>query len=161
MGILFDVSEVLNFAVYIEQNGFEFYSEAAKKFSAPNIVELFKHLAGEEIKHENLFKKMADAAGGFEIEESVAGEYKDYMKEFCKNHSLADRDAIKGKVAGIHTIEDALEMALSFEKDSVVFFAEIKELTGFDGKGSVEQVIREELSHIRKLLMMKKALQAK
>jgi|SRR5208283_391601 len=160
MGNLFDVREILEFAVYIEQNGYEFYTETLKKFSDPQFVGLFQYLAGEEIKHEQLFKKMADAAGSFEPEETYEGEYKDYMQEFCKSHSLADRQTLKSKVANIHIFEDAIEMALSFEKDSVIFFSELKSATGFDRAGSVEKVINEELTHIRKLLLYKKNLRS-
>ncbi|MGO9612741.1 MAG: ferritin family protein [Dissulfurispiraceae bacterium] len=158
MGNLFDVREVLEFAVYIEQNGHEFYTETLKKFSDPKFVELFRYLAEEEIKHEQLFKKMADASGIFEPEETYEGEYKEYMQEFCKSHCLADRQTLKSKVANIHTFDDAIEMALSFEKDSVIFFSELKSVTGFDREGSVEKVINEELTHIRKLLLYKRKL---
>jgi len=158
MGAFFDVREVLEFAVFIEQNGFQFYSGAVKKLSDPKIVNLFNYLAGEETKHEELFKKMAQGAGDFIPRETYTGEYQEYMKELCKSHSLANREAIKGKVDGIKTLDEAVDMALSFEKDSIVFFTEIKEITGFDGDGVVQKVINEELSHIRKILIEKKAL---
>jgi rubrerythrin len=160
MGTFFDVREILEFAVFIEQNGFQFYSGAVKKFTDPKIVNLFNYLAGEETKHEELFKKMAEGAGDFVPRETYTGEYQEYMKVLCKTHSLANREAIKGKVEGIKTFSDAVDMALSFEKDSIVFFTEMKELTGFDRDEVVQKVINEELSHIRKILMEKKAIQA-
>ena len=101
---------------------------------------------------------MAEGAGDFVPRETYTGEYQEYMKELCKSHSLANREAIKGKVDGIKTLDEAVDMALSFEKDSIVFFTEIKEITGFDGDGVVQKVINEELSHIRKILIEKKAL---
>jgi rubrerythrin len=159
MGTFFDVREVLEFAVFIEQNGFQFYSGAVKKLSDPKIINLFNYLAGEETKHEELFKKMAEGAGDFIPRETYTGEYQEYMKDLCKSHSLANREAIKGKVDGIKALDDAVDMALSFEKDSIVFFTEIKEITGFDRDGVVQKVINEELSHIRKILIEKKAIQ--
>jgi rubrerythrin len=155
MGILFDVKEVLDFAVYIEQNGYEFYTEASKKFSDPKIVELFKYLAKEETKHENLFKDMAKSVGTYEAEESYEGEFGAYMKEFCASHSLADRKAIKTRLGKLKTLEDVIDMALSFEKDSVVFFSELKDLSDFDRGKSIEKVIKEELDHMRKILKFK------
>jgi len=152
MGFLFEVKEVLDFAVYIEQNGYEFYAEASKKFSDPKIVDLFKYLAQEETKHEKLFKDMAKSADTFEAEESYQGEFSAYMKEFCASHSLANRATIKSRLETLKTFEEVLDMALSFEKDSVVFFSELKDMTSFDRAKAIEKVIKEELTHIRKLL---------
>jgi rubrerythrin len=155
MGILFEVKEVLDFAVYIEQNGYEFYSEASKKFSDPKIVELFKYLSQEETKHEKLFKDMAKSADTVEVEESYKGEFSAYMKEFCASHSLANRNTIKNRLQSLKTFEDVLDMALAFEKDSVVFFSELKDIVAFDRGKVIEKVIKEELDHMRKLLKFK------
>jgi len=152
MGILFEVKEVLDFAVYIEQNGYEFYTEASKKFSDPKIVELFTYLSQEETKHEKLFKDMTKSADTFEAEESYEGEFSAYMKEFCATHSLANRNTIRNRLQSLKTFEDVLDMALAFEKDSVVFFSELKNMAAFDREKVIEKVIKEELDHMRKLL---------
>jgi rubrerythrin len=152
MGILFEVKEVLDFAVYIEQNGYEFYTEASKKFSDPKIVELFTYLSQEETKHEKLFKDMTKSADTFEAEESYEGEFSAYMKEFCATHSLANRNTIRNRLQSLKTFEDVLDMALAFEKDSVVFFSELKNMAAFDRGKVIEKVIKEELDHMRKLL---------
>jgi len=155
MGILFEVKEVLDFAVYIEQNGYEYYTGAAKKFAEPKIVELFQYLAQEEAKHEKLFKDMAKSADTFETEESYEGEFSAYMKEFCASHALANRNTISSVLGTLKTFDDVLEMALGFEKDSVVFFSELKVMAAFDWQNVIDKVIKEELSHIRKLLKFK------
>jgi rubrerythrin len=155
MGILFEVKEGLDFAVYIEQNGYEFYTEASKKFSDPKIVELFKYLSQEETKHEKLFKDMAKSTDTFEAEESYEGEFSAYMKEFCASHSLANRNTIKKHLESLKTFNDVLDMALAFEKDSVVFFAELKDMVAFDRGKIIEKVINEELAHMRMLVKFK------
>jgi len=152
MGVLFDVKEVLDFAAYIEQNGYDFYSEASKKFSDHKIVELLEYLALEEMKHETLFKKLAKSADTFNAEESYEGEFNAYMKEFCASHSLASRDKLRTILDNLKTFEDVLDMAISFEKDSVVFFLELKYMAAFDKEQIIEKVIKEELDHLRKLL---------
>ena len=152
MGVLFEVKEVLDFAVYIEQNGYEFYSEASKKFSDHKIAELFKYLALEEMKHEKLFKNLVKSADTVDAEESYEGEFNAYMKEFCASHSLANRDTIRTSLDKLKTFEDVLDKALSFEKDSVVFFSELKCMAVFDKEQVIEKIIKEELDHLRKLL---------
>ena len=58
MTYLLDVKEILEFAVFIEERGYEFYVDAMKKFSEARITELFQYLADEEFKHEKVFKKL-------------------------------------------------------------------------------------------------------
>ncbi|HTZ18324.1 MAG TPA: ferritin family protein, partial [Dissulfurispiraceae bacterium] len=121
-----------DFAAYIEKNGYDFYSQASKKFSDHKIVELLEYLAIEETKHETLFKKLAKSADTFNAEESYGGEFNAYMKEFCASHSLASRDTLRTILDNLKTFEDVLDMAISFEKDSVVFFLELKYMAAFD-----------------------------
>ena len=149
MGYLLNISEILGFAVFIEQNGYEFYVEAMKKFAEPEIMELFQFLADEEFKHETIFAGLLAEAGKFTPPESYDGEYHAYMKEFCKSHGLANRDAIKPQVERISSIEEALEMALGFEKDSIVFFTGLKDLVASGQTDPIGRIIREEMGHIR------------
>jgi rubrerythrin len=74
------------------------------------------------------------------------------MKEFCASHSLANRDTIRTSLENLKTFEDVLDKALSFEKDSVVFFSELKYMGIFDRGQVIDKVIQEELDHLRKLL---------
>ena len=60
MSYLLDVKEILEFAVYIEERGYEFYVGAMKKFGEPRATELFQYLADEEFKHEKVFKKLME-----------------------------------------------------------------------------------------------------
>ena len=86
MSYLLDVKEILEFAVYIEERGYEFYVGAMKKFSEARITELFQYLADEEFKHKEFFKKLLEQSGGIKGE-SRDPEYQAYMREFCKAHS--------------------------------------------------------------------------
>jgi hypothetical protein len=106
----------------------------------------------EEIRHENLFKNLAKSAETFDAEESYEGEFNAYMKEFCASHSLADRDTLRASLDNLKTFEEVLDKAISFEKDSVVFFLELKYMAVFDREQVIEKVIKEELDHLRKLL---------
>jgi rubrerythrin len=154
MSYLLELKEILEFAVYIEARGYEFYVGAMKKFSEARITELFQYLADEEFKHEELFKKLLEQGGGSKGE-SRDPEYHAYLREFCKAHSLADRDAAAARLAKASGIEDVLDMAMAFEKDSIVFFSELKEIYGKGNAAAVDRVIHEEMGHLRKIFQMK------
>jgi len=155
MSYLLAVKEILGFAVYIEERGYEFYVEAMKKFAEPRATELFQYLADEEFKHEEFFKKLVEKSGGIKGE-SLDPEYQAYMKEFIKAHQLGDKEAINEKLTRISTLDEILDLAMSFEKDSIVFFSELKEMLAKGDTAAVERVIHEEMGHLRKIFQMKR-----
>jgi rubrerythrin len=157
MSYLLDVKEILEFAVYIETRGYEFYVGAMKKFGEARITELFQYLADEEFKHEEFFKKLLEQSGGIKGE-SRDPEYQAYMREFCKAHSLADREATAARLAKASGIGDVLDMAMGFEKDSIVFFSELKEIYSKVDSAAVDKVIHEEMGHLRKIFQMRREL---
>lgn len=154
MSYLLDVKEILEFAVRIEQRGYEFYVGAMKRFVDPRATGLFQVLADEEFKHEAVFKKLLDGEGGAGLREGDA-EYQAYMGEFIKAHPLADRRAVATALARLTAPEQILDLALDFEKDSIVFFTQLKELVAPGRTRAVEKVIHEEMGHLRKISLMK------
>lgn len=157
MTYLLNVREILEFAVYIEERGYEFYIGAIKKFSEARITKLFQYLADEEFKHEKTFRKLLKQSG--EIKGGRRDpEYQAYMIEFCKTHSLGDREMINAKLARVSSLEGVLDMAMDFEKDSVIFFSQLKELYTKGNTASVDRIIHEEMGHLRKLFQIKKEL---
>jgi rubrerythrin len=157
MSYLLDVKEILEFAVYIEARGYEFYIGAMKKFGEPRITELFQYLADEEFKHEEFFKKLLAQSGGA-TGEARDPEYQAYMREFCKAHALADREATTARLARASGLAEVLDMAMGFEKDSIVFFSELKEIYGQGHSEAVDRIIHEEMGHLRKIFQMKRGM---
>jgi rubrerythrin len=155
MSYLLEVKEILEFAVFIEQRGYEFYVGAMKKFSEPRVTELFQYLADEEFKHEEFFRILLEQSGGIRGK-SPDPEYQAYMREFCKAHSLADHDVTSARLAKASGLGDVLDMAMGFEKDSIVFFSELKEMLGEGDTAAVEKVIHEEMGHLRRIFQMKR-----
>ena len=160
MSYLLDVNEILGFAVYIEERGYEFYVEAMKKFHEPRATELFQYLADEEFKHEKVFKRLVGQDGGLKKGEHDA-EYQAYMREFVKAHQLGDTEAVNRKLARLSTLEDILDLAMGFEKDSIVFFSELKEAYAKGHTAALDRVIHEEMGHLRKIFQMKQQLAGK
>lgn len=152
MSNLLNVTEVIEFAVYIEQNGYKFYNETKDKFNDKGLQDLFQFLGDEEVKHENTFKALIKDAGSFTPHESYAGEYDAYMRDFLKMHALGNDEALKKKIAGLKDAAGAVAMALEFEKDSIVLFTMLKRyISGSKGEKIVDKIIQEELTHIYKI----------
>lgn len=146
-----NASEIVEFALYIEQKGYQFYIESAKKLNDPKLLDLFNILAEEELRHEHIFKRLQKDVGFFIPEESYEGEYQNYMKEYLKTISPTTNEKMIQLVKRINSVEEAIDMALGFEKDSVVFYNLLINFVNGESKKTVENIIQEEIKHVLKL----------
>ena len=146
-----DVDEVVEFAVRIEQNGYRFYVDSLEKLSDPRIEELWTYLADEEKAHERAFSGLKKKIAPRQLPEAYAGEYEAHMWDFLKSHALADADTVTSKVESLGSLQDAVEIALEFEKDSIILFTMLKDLIDEKSHPTVDAIIGEELTHIRRI----------
>ena len=149
----FNAAEAFKIAVGIESNGLRFYTEAAKKFTG-KVAELFESLAKEEQIHRATFEKILE---GLPQEQSSAfdpdNETDQYLKMMADiNVFKQGSDLIDQALASVLTPGDALKLAMGFEKDSIVFYVQLKHATGAqEDSRAVDTLILEEAKHLRKL----------
>lgn len=154
----FRAREVVEFARQIEQRGQAFYRALAAKAANPQVKELFAALAEEEKAHEELFARMLPGLEGYQPPESYPGEYQEYVQALLEAHVFA-RDFLPEELAGRAAgPAAALDLAIGFEKDSLVLFYELRSLVPEQERAAVDSLIREEQKHIRQLVAQKKAL---
>ncbi len=151
----FNAGEVFQVAVEIEKNGLDFYEKAHQAVSDPEIEQLFLALARDEVEHRRQFEALLSGLPAEFKRPTVSdpdNEIDLYIRDLADQHIFSTGEELKGRLAGIRTIEDALKLALQFEKDSVIFFLGMQEAT-CEGKARdvVAQIVREELQHVRKL----------
>lgn len=160
MAHFFRASEVANIAIEIEKKGRDFYLMAAERAETPKIKEIFTYLADEESKHEQTFQSMLSRLGKVEMPAwATQDEYMQYLEALIESHMLFNAlgqrfiDMAKNE-------EEAISMAIGFEKDTMLFFMEMKDLVPNSEKYSVQQCYDEERKHLRQLSKMKAELKA-
>jgi rubrerythrin len=149
----FNAVEAFKIAVGIEENGLKFYNEAAKRFSG-EVSDLFLGLAKEEEIHKATFAKILaelpkEQPSAFDPD----NETDQYLKMMADlNVFVRGAEDIELALAGVLTVKDALRMAMGFEKDSIVFFVQLKNASDkLTDKVSVDHLVLEEAKHLRKL----------
>jgi rubrerythrin len=147
MDVKLNVNEILDFAVLVEEKGYAFYTATAKKFPNEKLMQLFHLLAEQEMKHERIFKQIKEKTASLETAQHPDISIKDYLKGFI----FGDSPAAREKAAAVTTIREAIDLALDFEKDSVVFYNTLKNFIGKEQEPLVEEIIQEEISHVLKL----------
>lgn len=147
---------VLDLAVWLEKHGQTFYENARETATEPAVKELFAALAAEEKKHCVIYTDLYELyTGKSAVEEKLLGEYGKFIELLIGEIiQVLEFDAEV-------TQKQLIDRALQFEKNTLLYFAEVKSL--FRGKAGsiIEAICREEKRHIQRLLEVRNLAQEK
>ncbi|MBN1104027.1 MAG: ferritin family protein [Deltaproteobacteria bacterium] len=144
---MFSIREVLDLAVQIEKNGERFYREAMRRFLDPSVLSLLQWMAEEEVKHAEWFSKRKELLpqGEGERKEIESGLLVGILGD--QTFSLKEAD-----FSTIHDVGKMLEVALEFEKDTILFYEFIQSLVeDRETSKELQEILEEERRHIQNL----------
>lgn len=156
MSIYFTGQELVEMGVKIEEIGKQFYESYAKDSKDDKIRDLFLFLAEEEVKHKQKFIEILDSMerGEFIISYNYE-EVDNYFRAIVDTKIFSDEDTAiqlaknsKGKL-------EVINYALSFEKDTLIFYYGFIDIVKEKTKDVVDKLINEEKSHVVKLSEIK------
>ncbi len=160
----FSLLEAMELAITMEEEGVAFYTLAAGKAAASEVKSLLNSLKEKEYNHINTFRRiytklserqgMADAALYLTDPEIEA-----YFRAFVDSAVFPTRGAAARVIAGLDSAEEVLLLGMRIEKDSILYYQELKQRAPFPGAAeALDQVIGEEKSHLRDIHKLYKAL---
>lgn len=151
---LLTFSDIINIAIRMEQNSIEFYNKLSSRAVTEDARSMFKAFIGQEKEHLKVFKKAHELIASRQIvtiETFVekSGSYKNILNHLRTENISKD----------VNNITQALEVAACFEKDSALFYNELrKSASGREVFDILETVIREEKDHFRMLTNLRKRI---
>jgi rubrerythrin len=149
---VFTAAEALEMAMEIEKNGEVFYNAAAEKSDDTEVKTLFEDLAAQEHIHFKVFQKMLGGVGSAPVLPAEEyDQYQAYMLAALDNALFAGEDKALALAEKATDRETALRAALGFEKDTMLFFYDLREMVGETDKEAISRVIGEERKHVRRL----------
>ena len=158
MSISFSGSELVDIAIGIEKDGIAFYDVMARSTKNAVTRDFFQYLADTEREHIAIFQGMLAEADTWQMPALYAQEYDAYLRALVDSF-IFTKEKITGVVAtDADTYVQALELAIGAEKDSILFYSEMKEAIAPGAKEILEKIITEEKSHFKKLSELKKKL---
>ena len=158
MSIAFSGTELINIAIGIERRGIVFYDIMAKSTENAIARDTFQSLADMERAHVQTFQNMLTEASKYQVPETYAEEYTAYLQALVDSAIFTD-DMITSEMATKAESDiEALELAISGEKDSILFYYEMKDIVPQPAQSTVNRIIAEEKSHLRQLSELKKKL---
>jgi rubrerythrin len=146
---MFSLREVFDLAIQIEKNGEKYYRDATKKVSNLSLRSMLEWLAEQEEKHLSWFSERKEGLetnkDDLELEE-MGGSI---LQGIVGDQSFSLREADLSK---IDSVEALIQLAIEFEKDSILFYEMIGSLIDdTETSEKLDEIIAEENHHIELL----------
>jgi rubrerythrin len=149
---IYSINEIMEMAIQTEKLGFQFYTGMAEKFkSDQGLARLFTTLANKEQEHEKIFIAIQDHIDEEGPEPLQWEEVSNYMRAFVESEFFLGKEKALPSMDRIRTVYDAVKFALGFEKETLLYFLELRSIV--KEKNIIDAVIAEEKSHIRWLAL--------
>lgn len=158
---MFNADEVFEIAEQIERNGAAFYRKAAGEARDPKTSQLLLAFAQMEDEHLEVFESLRQSLSRREWKPVLDpdGQTALYLRAIADGHifdaTVDPADALTGDEAPREILRKAVEL----EKDSVIFYEELKQTVPQGlGRERLDRIIGEEFRHITILNAHLKAL---
>ncbi len=161
MSLQFSGPEVMEMAVQTEKGGRVFYETVAAATTDPKLAELFRYLAGEEVKHIAVFQSFARELK--EKPEELAYNWEEavpYLKALTDSRYFLGEQKAVALAGSAATPSEALEHAIGFEKETLLFYREMLDMVAERNRDALQKLIAEEKTHVVKLSRLREALQS-
>jgi len=156
MSVFFSIREVVEMAISTERSGQIFYQTASKQVREKSLEELFRYLAGEEEKHLKVFQDFYNTLK--ERPETTPYNWEEaklYLEALVNSRFFSTPDKAINLAREAKSEIEAIDSAINFEKETLLFFYEMVELVKSQDCDLIKKVIEEEKKHIRRLFTLK------
>ena len=160
MSISFSGSELINIAIGIERSGIAFYDSMAKSTKNDVAREVFQYLSDMERGHIEVFQNMLSEADKYQFAAAGDEEYTAYLQALVDSAVFSEEMITSETATRAESDAEAIELAIGAEKDSILFYYEMKEIMPQQAQPPVNRIIAEEKTHLRQLSELKKKLAA-
>jgi rubrerythrin len=155
MSIAFNADEIFEIAEQIERNGSLFYQKAARYTQDNQAKKIFNELAAMEDKHVQQFQTIREHLKTQPAENKYYDPFNEsvlYLRAFAEGKIFSLKTNIELEIQEKKSLQAIIKYAIEREKDSIVFYLGMMEIIpAHFGKDKVENIIKEEMKHIRML----------
>lgn len=144
-GIHMTGKDLLAIAIKVEGAGYSYYMKLAEKASG-DLKTFFQDLASQEREHAKRFEEIMKK---YENDSNFATWQNEEVSGYAESYAKAFIFPEIEKEEMPETLLGAIRKAMEVEKDSIIYYNEIKLIVP-DPK-PVEEIIKEEKEHLRKL----------
>ncbi len=151
----FNAGEVFQIAQQIERNGARFYERAAEMADDTSLRAALTDLAGMERNHLKTFKEMSSRVASEQSPEPLYDpndEVRAYLRAVADGRVFGLRQDPNEWLDARRSTTQVLRKAIDLEKETIIYYLGIQESVPEDlGRDWIDEIIREEMSHVRLL----------
>ena len=148
----YEAADILDLAMQVERSGEAFYRGVAAKSTSSELKSLFTDLAEQEVSHYATFSNLR---GEVQHRALMSDEewawYLDYLSTVVQSDLFEGPEKALAAAEKATDRNDALRMAIGFEKETLFFFYDVREQVMETDRPVIDQVVAEERAHIRRL----------
>jgi len=147
-----EAADIVDLAMQLEKNGEAFYRAAAKKAASSEVQSLFEDLADQEVKHHAVFSKLREDTRHRVLMSNEEWDwYVGYLNATVDSALFKGPDKALAAAEQVADEKEAVRMAISFEKETLLFFYDMRDMVPAPDRSFVDKVVAEDKSHIRRL----------
>jgi rubrerythrin len=146
--------EIVEIATRLEESGEAFYTASAEKATTAEVKALFEELALQEMYHRRAFQQMGRDVVSLALTPEQWDEFQAYTGALLEQSFFAKPENALNLAARAQDEQSALQAALGFEKETLLFFYELRGAVRGPGQQVVDRIIQEEKRHVQRLTGM-------
>jgi rubrerythrin len=148
------IESVLDVAIWLEKRGKDFYENAVSSVrNNDEIKTMLLFLIEQEKKHEAMYKSLSKKiTGNPTLQDELFGEYGMFIR------LLISEITESMKFDHSMSLDQLIQTAIQFEKDTLLYFHEIKKLFTEKDSIAIQTICDEERNHIRLLMDARKSI---
>jgi rubrerythrin len=158
MSISFTSNELINIAIDIERRGIAFYDVMTRSTKNTATRDIFQYLVDMERGHIQIFHDMLTEADRNHGVGSYSAEYAAYLQVLLDSAVFTNDMVTSELAANAESDVEAMELGIGAEKDSILFYYEMKDIVPKRVQPIVDKIITEEKSHLIQLWDLKRKL---
>jgi rubrerythrin len=148
-------ADALEMAMGIEKNGEAFYRAVTQKAQTPQVRALFEDLADQEVRHYKTFAKLSKTMRDKPLMSVDEWEqYQGYLQATVQSALFEGPDKALSAAEETADEKEAVRMAISFEKETILFFYNLRDVLTGGHQEIIGQIIAQEKAHVRRLAGM-------
>ncbi len=146
--------EIIEIAMRLEERGEAFYTTAAEKASSADVKALFEDLAVQEQYHRRAFQQMGRGVVELALSPEQWDQFQAYTGALLRQSFFEKAGGALSQSVEAMDEQDALQAALGFEKETLLFFHELRGVVKGPSQQTVDRIVEEERRHIQRLAGM-------
>lgn len=151
----YTAKDVLEMVIQAKSKGVDFYMALARNSENYHVAQLFAELAKDEQRHKIALEKWSKTMKSDKKDEAYPGDKLMFLKSLVDKSIFLCSEACKKALNTTISEEEALKVALNFEKDFMLFLHEFKyNLSDKKDVLLIDKLLDEEATHVRDMFKL-------